>query len=112
MKLIHLNDIEEAGISHNPEIKKKVIFGKDYIPKLMTFGQATFQPGQAVETHKHDTMYEVFYVQSGKTEFIVNGEKIELSPNDCISIEPGELHSQKNISSEPVTWLYFGIATD
>lgn len=112
MKLIHLSEIEEMGVSHNPDIKKRVILDKNYIPKLMTLGQATFQPGQSVDTHKHDTMFEVFYIQSGKALFVINGKSVELSPNDCLSIEPGELHSQKNPFSEPVTWLYFGIATD
>jgi len=112
MKHLNIFSIPETGVSHNPEIKKKVILDRGYIPKLMTFGEATFQPGQSVEEHKHDTMFEVFYIQSGKAEFTVNGEKFVLSTGDCLSIEPGELHSQANPYNEPVTWLYFGIATD
>jgi quercetin dioxygenase-like cupin family protein len=112
MKLVHLDELPEVGVSHNPEIKKRVILDKGFIPQLMNFGEATFRPGQAVETHKHDTMYEVFFIQSGKVVFVVNDKKFELKPNDCFTIEPGELHSQKNPFSEPVTWLYFGIATD
>jgi quercetin dioxygenase-like cupin family protein len=112
MRLFHIDQIEETGVSHNPEIKKKVILDKNYIPKLMTFGQATFQPGQSVDSHTHTTMFEVFYIQSGKATFIVNGQSIDLKSGDCISIEPGEVHTQKNPFSEPVTWLYFGIATD
>lgn len=111
MKLVHLADIPEVGVSHNPKIKKKIMLGKGCIPGLITFGQATFQPGQSVETHKHDDSFEVFYIQSGRAVFIVNGKIIELTSNDCISIMPGELHSQKNPFPEPVTWLYFGIET-
>jgi len=112
MKFIKLEDIPLVGVSHNADIKKKVILEKGYIPQLMTFGQATFQPGQSVEEHKHDTMFEVFYIQSGKAEFIVDGEKVAVNKGEVISLEPKELHSQSNPYSEPVTWLYFGIAID
>ena len=112
MKLIHTNTLPEIGTSHNDDIKKKVFIEKGIIPQLMMFGAATFTPGQAVETHKHDTMYEVFYIQSGKAEFIVNDKKMIVVPGDCITIEQGELHSMNNPFSENVTWVYFGIATD
>ncbi|NJB69995.1 quercetin dioxygenase-like cupin family protein [Saonia flava] len=112
MKLTHTKLLPELGVSHNPDIKKKVFLGRGEIPQLMNFGTATFKPGQAVEEHKHDTMFEVFYIQSGKAEFIVNGEALVLRAGDCITLEPGELHSQNNPFKEDVVWLYFGIATD
>ncbi|PQJ73425.1 cupin domain-containing protein [Polaribacter butkevichii] len=112
MKLTHTNSLPEIGVSHNTDIKKKVFIEKGVVPQLMMFGSATFKPGQAVETHKHDTMYEVFYIQSGKAEFIVNNKKMILISGDCITIEQGELHSMSNPFSKNVTWVYFGIATD
>ena len=74
MKLVHVKDLPEISSNHNPEIKKKVILDKNYIPKLLTFGQATFLPGQQTFTHTHESMYEVFYIQSGRVEFRVKGE--------------------------------------
>jgi len=112
MKLIHTSTLPEIGVSHNGDIKKKVFLEKGIIPQLMMFGSATFMPGQAVETHKHDTMYEVFYIQSGKAEFVVNDQKIIVLAGDCITIEQGEPHSMRNPYLEDVTWIYFGIATD
>lgn len=112
MKLTKTFEIPFVGVSHNEDIKKQVIIDKGAIPQLMTYGKANFKPGQEVETHQHDTMYEVFYVLSGKALFIVNNEEIELSKDVCLIIEPGEPHSQKNPFTEDVTWLYFGIATD
>lgn len=112
MKIIKLEELPLIGVSHNPEIKKKVILEKGYIPQLTTFGQATLKPGQSVDEHKHDTMFEVFYIQSGKAEFVVDGAKVIVKEGETISLEPGELHSQSNPYSKPVTWLYFGIATN
>ena len=112
MKLVHTNQIPKVGVSHNEDIKKKVFLEKGYIPQLMTFASATFKPGQFVYNHKHDTMFEVFYIQRGKAEFIVDNEKIVVKDGDYITIEPGETHSQGNPYHEDVTWLYFGVTTE
>lgn len=112
MKLSHIDKIEETRVSHNDNIFKKVILKKGTIPNLMMFSRATFKKNQSVETHKHDTMFEVFFIQSGKAQFTVNNKTYTLEAGNCITIEPGEFHSQKNPFDEDVTWLYFGIATD
>ncbi|WP_298474875.1 cupin domain-containing protein [uncultured Maribacter sp.] len=112
MKIVKTTELPELGVSHNPDIKKKVFIEKNEIPKLMMFGSAIFKPGQNVETHKHDTMFEVFHITSGKAEFTVNNKRFVLLAGDCITIEPGELHSQSNPFDQDVHWTYFGIATD
>ena len=112
MKIIKTETLPEVGVSYNEEIKKKVFIERGYVPQLMTFGSATFKPGQSVETHRHETMFEVFYIQEGKAEFIIEGKKLIVEPGDCITIELGEDHSQSNPYDESVTWLYFGVATD
>ncbi len=112
MKLTHINDLPEVGVSHNPEIKKKIMVDKGLIPHLMTFAQAIFKPGQRVGTHAHETMFEVFYIEKGMAEFTVEGTKVILTAGDSITIEPGEKHSQSNPFDEDVVWIYFGIATN
>ncbi|WP_152286892.1 cupin domain-containing protein [Flavicella marina] len=112
MKLIHTDLITEVTASHNSPVAKKVFLDDKVIPKIMQFGAATFKPGQKVERHKHDTMYEVFYIQSGKIDFEVGGASFTLIAGDCITIEPGEIHAQNNSYGQDVIWLYFGIATD
>lgn len=112
MRLVKTSEVPATGVSHNPEIKKKVLVERGVIPQVMTFGEATFLPGQGVDEHVHDTAYEVFYIQSGKAEFVVNGEAVTVFPGDCIVIEQGEKHFQHNPFENSVTWLYFMVATD
>jgi len=112
MKIVKTKELPEIGVSHNADIKKKVFISRNEIPQLMMFGSAVFKPQQSVETHKHDTMFEVFYITSGKAEFIINSQPHVVGAGDCITIEPGELHSQSNPFKEELHWTYFGIAID
>ncbi|MHB0755884.1 cupin domain-containing protein [Polaribacter sp. M15] len=112
MKITNVKKIGAIKANHQGDVLKKVFIKKGEIPNLMMFSTATFKPNQKVETHKHDTMFEVFYIQCGKAEFIINNTKHIVKAGDCITVEPGELHSQSNPFKEDVTWLYFGIAVD
>lgn len=112
MKIVALKNLPETGVSHNPEIKKRTLIGSKEIPKLTMFASATFKPGQSVEIHSHATMFEVFYMCSGKAVFIINGAEIQAVAGDCITIEPGEKHSLNNPFESDASWLYFGVATD
>ena len=109
MKLSNINDLKEEGTSHDKNIKKKMFLQKGDIPNLMMFGSATFKSGQKVETHKHETMSEIFYIDKGNIDFEVENKKIQLKAGDCITIEAGENHSQYNPYNEDATVLYFGI---
>ena len=112
MKIVDWNQLPELGVSHNPNIKKKTLIANGEIPQLKMFGTSVFKPGDEVEIHKHDSMFEVFLIQEGKAVFQVNGEKHLLSKGNCITIAPGELHAQSNPFDTDVSWIYFGIATD
>lgn len=112
MKIIKTESLPLVGVSHHPEILKKVIVEKGDVPHLMTFGEATFKPGDAVDLHAHETMTEVFYITSGKAIFETEGEVKEVEKGDCIIITAGENHLQRNEGEKDVTWLYFGISEE
>lgn len=112
MKIIKGSAIPWVGVNNAPEIKKQTFIGNEMIPKLMMFGKAIFKPGQKVGEHTHATMFEVYYILSGKASFTVNQEENIVEKDSCIVIEPGELHYQSNPFQEDVEWIYFGVATD
>lgn len=89
-----------------------MLIGNNETPQLMNYGSAVFKPGQNVETHKHDTMYEVFHITSVKAKFTVNNKRFVLLPGNCNTIEPSELHLQNNPFNQKIHWIYSGIATD
>jgi len=112
MKLVDILKIPAVGVSHNPNLTKQVLIPKGEIPGLTGFSRTTFKPGQSADTHVHKTMYEVFYTESGKGVITVEDKEVVMEEGYCLTIEPGERHSQANPFDKDVTWLYFGIATD
>lgn len=57
MKIISLSNLPDEGVSHNPEIKKKVMLRVGEIPHLSSFSQVRFRSGQVADVHDHDDMY-------------------------------------------------------
>lgn len=78
MKLSSLNDLPEESVSHNPEIKKKVMLRFGDLPHLTNFSQSRFAPGQTAPAHAHQNMCEVFFVESGSGVIHIDGKEYPL----------------------------------
>lgn len=109
MKLVSLSSLPAQGVSHNPEIMKRVLLQKGDLPHLTTFAQATFAPGQTTTMHSHEDMAEVFFVESGEGKMTVDGAEHALAAGVCIAVETGELHQLANTGPSPLVVTYFGI---
>jgi quercetin dioxygenase-like cupin family protein len=109
MKLTSLNDIPQEAVSHNPEIKKKVMLRLGDLPHLTNFSQARFAPGQTASAHAHEDMCEVFFVESGMGEIRIDGTTYPLHPGSCVAVEPGEVHEVVNNGATELVLTYFGL---
>jgi mannose-6-phosphate isomerase-like protein (cupin superfamily) len=109
MKIISLAGLPEGQVSHNPEIKKKVMLKPGDLPHVTNFSQARFAPGQVASAHAHRDMYEVFFVESGTGLIRVDGVEHPLGPGVCVAVEPGEVHEIANAGSVDLVLTYFGV---
>ncbi|GAB1539420.1 hypothetical protein NUACC21_20860 [Scytonema sp. NUACC21] len=112
MKLTSLNDLPEEPVSHNPEIKKKVMLRFGDLPHLTNFSQSRFAPGQTAKAHAHQDMCEVFFVESGSGTIRINDKEYPLAPGSCVAVEPGEYHEVINIGSTELVLTYFGLRVE
>ena len=48
--------------------------------------------GFALSLQKHERKQETMYLQSGRLVYHLNGEDFEMSPGQCITIHPGDVH--------------------
>lgn len=107
MKVISLKNLKWEKTSHKASnVLKKVVTREN----ITQFGKAVFKSGDNVEKHSHETMYEVFFITSGKVLFIVEDKKIIAQKDDTVIIKPTEVHEQSNPYTKKAEWLYFGVA--
>lgn len=112
MILTSLNNLPEESVSHNPEIKKKVMLRLGDLPHLTNFSQARFAPGQTATAHAHQDMCEVFFVEAGSGVIRVDNQEYPLIPGNCIAIEPGEIHEVINNGNTELVLTYFGLRVE
>ena len=109
MKFISLSNLSEEGVSHNPEIKKKVMLRNGEVPNLTSFSQASFTPGQVAGAHTHEDMYEIFFVEAGEGIIRVEDKEYPVKKGVCVVAEPGEVHDIINTASSELVITYFGL---
>ena len=105
----HFNEIPFEGVSHNPEIRKKVLIRHGELPGLTGFSQAVFSCGQKADAHSHDNMYELFFVECGTGVIQVDGADYPVSAGAVIVVAPGEEHEIRNTGDRPLVITYLGI---
>ncbi len=109
MKITNLQDLPLKSVSHNPEIKKKVMLSMGDLPHLTNFSQASFAPGQISAAHFHQDMCEVFFVTAGEGIIKIGNRLLNLTPGVCVAVEVGEVHEITNTGSKELILTYFGI---
>jgi mannose-6-phosphate isomerase-like protein (cupin superfamily) len=109
MKWKSLAQLPTEQVSHNPNIRKKVMLRKGDLPHLTNFSQAYFAPGQIASAHTHGDMCEVFFVESGKGLIRVDQIDYILEPGICIAVQPGESHEVINTGEQELILTYFGL---
>ncbi len=109
MKITNLQNLPLQAVSHNPEIKKKVMLSMGDLPHLTNFSQASFAPGQIAAAHFHQDMCEVFFVIAGEGTIKIGDRHHDLTPGVCIAVEVEEVHEITNTGSKELILIYFGI---
>ncbi|MEM9924378.1 MAG: cupin domain-containing protein [Cyanobacteria bacterium P01_D01_bin.50] len=112
MKLTSLNDLPQEAVSHNPEIKKKVMLRFGDLPHLTNFSQARFAPGQLAAAHAHQDMCEVFFVESGSGLIRIDNKEYPLLAGSCVAVEVGEVHEIVNNGTDELVLTYFGLRVE
>jgi len=109
MKILDIYNLVDIGVSHNPEIRKRVILGSGELPHLTNFSQARFKTKQVASPHMHKDMYEVFFIEDGEGIICINNKEHRLKNGVCVVVEPGEVHEVKNVGQSDLVITYFGL---
>lgn len=104
-----LDELEHLPVSHNPAVRKRVIFKKGEMPTVTQIARATFPPGESAPGHSHADMWEVFVFESGVGEMEIDGVTHKLAAGDTFLIEPGEVHEIRNTGDGELVVTLIGV---
>ncbi len=105
MKLVSLDNTPFSPVSHDPQLKKRVLMGEGF-SCIKHISHIVLRPGDSAVEHVHDDGYEVFYCIRGETVFTVRGGDVTIRGGDLFIVEPGEAHSIVRVA-EDTELVYF-----
>ena len=106
-----LNDILPVANAHGQGEKFVFLMQQDTQTALTQFAYGKLIPGEDVQQHLHPTMEECFYFISGDGEYKISDVVYIIKPNSFFRIPANTLHALKATGKQPLTFVYFGIAT-
>lgn len=118
MKVIRGNDLNFIPSTHenprNPHVVKKVLLEKtDIHPgRVQMVNWAQLQPNATFEPHFHEDMTEVFLIIEGEVTMKVGEETVTVKRGDVVVVEPREVHTMTNPSSQVLEYIVFGVSQE
>ena len=109
MKHTRLADLPDLAVSHNDKIRKQVLVPYGQTANITNLSIARFPPGEIAYVHCHKDMSEVFLVQAGRAEIVIDGQLHPLSVGDCITVDAGEMHELRNTGTNILEVLCLGV---
>lgn len=98
----------EEPVSHNPRVRKRVWLRNGEVPPFTQLARAVFPPGEVCGIHAHADMGEIFIVEKGTAEIVVDAVPVELQEGACIVVGRGEHHEVANRSDTELVLLTLG----
>jgi mannose-6-phosphate isomerase-like protein (cupin superfamily) len=106
-----LNDITPVVTAHGKGEKFIFLTKQDAQTKVTQFAYGKLLPGENCAGHFHPTMEEFFYFINGEGEYTIDGVVYNIQPNTFFRIPVNTLHALRATGAQPLTFVYFGIAT-
>ncbi|MBM3132119.1 MAG: cupin domain-containing protein [Chloroflexi bacterium] len=110
MKLISLADVPEEGVSHDPDLIKKVMVRGGEVPHLKQFARLRMAPGQVAHAHAHAGEYEIIYVEAGEGIVRIADRKSRIVKGTCVVFELREVHEITSAGPEDLVLIYFQVS--
>ncbi|GMR04659.1 MAG: hypothetical protein BMS9Abin23_0561 [Thermodesulfobacteriota bacterium] len=109
MKIHRFADAEIKSVSHDPQLKKRLLVEKS-ISCISNLSHIKLVPGQTAVPHCHEGAYEVFYCISGRVVFGFGEEEAAIGAGDVLVAGPDEEHSIKRVVGDSELLYFFAAA--
>lgn len=108
----HLGELERVLTAHAQGAKQVFLRHGDTATNLTQVAYGTFTAADYCDLHTHPTMEECFFFLKGTGVYTVAEQTIPLEQGVFVRIPAGVPHRLEATGSEPLEYVYFGIATN
>lgn len=106
MKIVAIGDLPEEGVSHDPQLLKKVMIRNGEVPHVKQFARLRMAAGDVAHAHAHAAEYEIIYVEAGEGIVRVNGRAARIGAGTCVVFELREMHEIVNPGPGDLVLVY------
>lgn len=116
MKVTLAADRDFIPASHenaaSPGVWKKVLAVKEdfQVGHVQMVNWARLPVGRGFAAHFHEDMQEYFILVGGQAEMLVDSKAVAMGPGDAVLVDAHEVHAMRNVGSEDVEYVVFGVA--
>ena len=98
----------------DPGVLKKVLATKETLRdgKVQMINWARLPVGRGFQAHYHEDMQEVFIIITGHAEMAIADESFPATTGDTVIVDPGEVHTMRNVGETEVIYLVIGITSE
>ena len=107
-----LATLQKEHTAHVQGVKQVFLRNADTPTAITQVAYGLFADTDYCEMHTHPTMEECFFFIKGSGIYIVGDESISLQSGVFVRIPAGVPHRLQATGSEPLEYVYFGVATD
>ena len=91
-------------LESGPGSRSRVLAAASNGATCMAVVERWLDPGASVAPHRHPTgIEEVIWIRSGRAEFTVDGERVEVGPDHTVVIPPLSRHEFRSVGEEPLS---------
>lgn len=108
----HLSELTPEPTAHGSGSKFVFLSNDELDSRQTQIAYGSFKPGEICQEHLHPTMEECFFFLKGTGIYIVGDERIELINGTFLRIPAGVRHTLIAMGTEPLEFVYWGVATD
>jgi mannose-6-phosphate isomerase-like protein (cupin superfamily) len=106
-----LKDISPVITAHDAGKKFVFLSNDDTTTSITQFAYGQLFPGEECPLHRHQTMEECFYFITGEGEYVIEDVSYKIIAGTFVRIPVAAKHLLKAYGAEPLTFVYFGVAT-
>ncbi len=106
----HISELSYLKTNHKQGKRKVFLLNEELKNSLTQIALGFLEKGEAIESHKHPSMWEYFYIIAGKGKITIKDQAYLLCAGHFFEISPNTYHALSADTFDNLEFLYWGVS--